>query len=205
MLSKITSLTDDEELAGKKGALEMLAHYGVYKDVPADQCHDLKELRARWEPQTRGEQVKWRYVAQEFKWMETRDDVFAASSSAQTSRMVDFVSIKEEGYGTFVADCVKAYYQADQLKEVCVKPPLEYLRLLEKLGKDSNVMWKLLKMLPGQRAAGAGGIWTARQRLENEGLESSAGLSQFYYTKRFSSRCIWTTSTARVQRAPWRG
>ncbi len=52
--------------------------------------------------------MKWRYVAQELNWMETRDDVFAASSTAQTSRMVDFVSIKEDGYGAFVADCVKA-------------------------------------------------------------------------------------------------
>ena len=46
--------------------------------------------------------------------MEQPDDVFAASSSAQTSRLVDFVSIKEENHGTFIADCVKAYYQADQ-------------------------------------------------------------------------------------------
>ena len=122
LLSKISTLSDAEELEGKRGALAMLAHYGVYQDVPADECQGLKELRARWEPQTRGSEVKWRYVAQEFKWMETRDDVFAASSTAQTSRMVDFVSIKEDGYGTFVADCVKAYYQADQLEEVCETP-----------------------------------------------------------------------------------
>ncbi len=135
----------------------MLAHCGVYQDILADECQGLKELRARWEPQNRGCDVKWRYVAQEFKWLETRDDVFAASFTAQTSRMVDFVSIKEDGYGAFVADCVKAYYQAaDQLEEVGVKPPLEYLRLLEKLEKDSNMMRKLLKMLPGQRIAGAG-------------------------------------------------
>ncbi len=61
------------------------------------ECQGLKELRAKWESQSRGGDVKWRYVAQEFKWMETRDDVYAASSTAQTSRMVDFVSIKEDG------------------------------------------------------------------------------------------------------------
>jgi hypothetical protein len=38
LLSKISHLTDDEELEGKKGALEMLAHYGVYKDVPISEC-----------------------------------------------------------------------------------------------------------------------------------------------------------------------
>ena len=184
LLSKISTLSDAEELEGKRGALAMLAHYGVYKDVPADECQGMKELRARWEPQTRGSEVKWRYVAQEFKWMETRDDVFAASSTAQTSRMVDFVSIKEDGYGTFVADCVKAYYQADQLEEVCVKPPLEYLRLLEKLGKNSDVKWKLLKMLPGQRIAGAGWIATARKRLEAAGYENCQALPQFFYDRK---------------------
>ena len=35
--------------------------------------------------------------------MEARDDVFAASSTAQMSRAVDFVSIKEDGYGTAVS------------------------------------------------------------------------------------------------------
>ncbi len=73
----------------------MLAHHGVYQDVLVDERHGLKELRARWESQTRGGDVTWRYVAQEFTWMVTGDDVFAASTTAQTSRMVDFVSIKE--------------------------------------------------------------------------------------------------------------
>ena len=183
MLSKISGLTDEQELAGKKEVLEMLAHYGVYEDIPTADAQCMKELRARWEPQARGDIVKWRYVAQEFKWMETRDDVFAASSTAQMSRMVDFVSIKEEGYGTFFADCVKAYYQADQLEEVCVKPPKEYLRLLEKLGRDPDVMWKLRKMLPGQRIAGAGWIATARTRLEAKQYENNAALPQFYYDR----------------------
>ncbi len=57
--------------------------------------------------------MKWRCIAREFKWMELRDDVFAASSTAQTSQLVDFVSIKEENHGTVMGDCVKAYYQAE--------------------------------------------------------------------------------------------
>jgi hypothetical protein len=167
-------------LLGKKEVLATLAHYGVYEDIPTSACSGLKELRARWEPQTRGEAVKWRYVAQEFKWMETRDDVFAASSTAQMSRMVDFVSMKEDGHGTFVADCVKAYYQAEQTEEVCVKPPVEYLRLLAKLGRSTDIMWKLKRMLPGQRVAGAGWIATARKRLEGRNYENCPGLPQFY-------------------------
>ena len=73
MLSKVSGLSDDEELAGKKEVLEMLAHYGVYEDIPMAQAKDIKELRARWEPQTKGDIVKWRCVAKELKRMETRD------------------------------------------------------------------------------------------------------------------------------------
>lgn len=176
LLTKASDVSDEDELTGKKAVLEMLAHCGVYEDVPTEQFTNLKDLRARWEPQKRGSEVKWRYVAQEFKWMERRDDVFAASSTAQMSRMIDFVSTKEEEHGTFVADCVKAYYQADQLEEVCVRLPIEYLRLLEKHGKNSDVMWKLHKMLPGQRIARAGWVTTARKRLESHGYEQCHAL-----------------------------
>ncbi len=79
-MSKVSGLTDEQALEGKKHVLEMLAHYGVYQDISATECKGMKELRARWEPRARGDVVKWRYVAQEFKWVETRDDVFAASS-----------------------------------------------------------------------------------------------------------------------------
>ncbi len=47
LLSKIIGLTDEEELEGKKKVLEMMAHYGVYKNVPVHECQGLKELRAR--------------------------------------------------------------------------------------------------------------------------------------------------------------
>lgn len=141
-------------------------------------------MRARWGPQKRGSEGKWRYVAQEFKWMENRDDVFAASSTAQMSRMIDFVSMKEEAHGTFVTDCVKAYYQADQLEAVCVRPPIEYLRLLEKLGENSDVMWTLHRVLRGQRIASAGRVTTARKSLESQGYENCQALPQFFLGRR---------------------
>ena len=97
-----SGLDPAEELKGKREALEVLAHYGVHEDIPRSQSGHLKKIRARWEPQMRGGQCEWRYVAQEFKWMEHRGDVFAASSTAQTSRLVDFVSIKGEETGAFV-------------------------------------------------------------------------------------------------------
>ena len=78
---------------------------------------------------------------------------------------------------------MKACYQADQTEEVCVEPPAEYLALLAELGRPTDVVWKLLKMLPGQRAAGAGWIKTARARLEGEGFECCPALPQFYFRR----------------------
>eukprot|EP00959_Pyramimonas_sp_CCMP1952_P051152 1069197-Pyramimonas_sp.AAC.1 len=67
------------ELMGKRDALEVLAHCGVHKDIPRGESRKFKMIKARWEPQMRGGVCTWRCVAQEFKWMEQRSDVFAAS------------------------------------------------------------------------------------------------------------------------------
>ncbi len=56
-----------EARAGKKAALEMLEHCAVFEARPIDECDGVKRLRARLEPQQRGDEIKWRYVAQEFK------------------------------------------------------------------------------------------------------------------------------------------
>ena len=79
-----------------------------------------------------------------------------------------------------VADCVKAYYQADQTEEVCVAPPAEYLALRAAQGLSTDALWYLRKTLPGQRTGGAAWIATARGRLENRGYERNAASPQFY-------------------------
>ena len=126
-----------------------------------------------------GTEDKWRYVAQEFAWQEQRDDCFAAASTSQTSRIVDFIALKE-GWTTFGADCVKAYYQSEQLEKVCVKPPAEYIELLRLAGRPTDIVWKLHKMLPGQRLGGRGWVETATKRLEGEGFVRCEALPQFF-------------------------
>ena len=66
----------------KREAIEMLVHYGVFEDVTSAEAEEtgLRLIRARWEQQMRGSEEKWRYVAQEFKWQEVRDDCFVAAS-----------------------------------------------------------------------------------------------------------------------------
>ena len=111
--------------------------------------------------------------------MEERDDCFAAASTATTAKVIDFLGLKFDDGVTFVADCVKAYYQADQIEEVCVAPPAEYLALRAAQGLRTNVLWYLHKMLPGQRTGGAAWIATARSRIEALGYERNLPCPQF--------------------------
>ena len=55
VLKRSSDLEPETELAGKKAALDMLAHYGLHEDVPRSESGDLKRLRARWGPQKRRE------------------------------------------------------------------------------------------------------------------------------------------------------
>ena len=173
-----------EALAGKRKALEMLKHYGVYETRPRGECKHMKPIRARWEPQYNGDAVKqWRYVAQGFKWMENRDDVFAASSNAATSKMLDFVCLKERNNVTFNADVVKAYYQADQTEEVYVEAPKEFKMLMESEGMDTDVVCVLHKMLPGQRTAAAGWVAKATKTLVAMDFERCPQQPQFFFRR----------------------
>ena len=47
-----------------------------------------------------------------------------------------------------------AYYQASEHEEVVVEPAPEYLERLAGAGKDTNVLWRLRRQLPGRRSAG---------------------------------------------------
>ena len=111
--------------------------------------------------------------------MEVRDDCFAAASTSQTSRTIDYIALKE-GWSTFGADCVKAYYQTPQLEKVAVRPPPEYLELLAREGRRTDVLWRLHKMLPGQRVGGRGWVDYASDRLCKERFERCEALPQFF-------------------------
>ena len=54
----------------KQEAISVMAQYTVFEDTPIDEAGDLELIRARWERQQRGDEVKWRYVAQQFAWMD---------------------------------------------------------------------------------------------------------------------------------------
>ena len=46
-----------------------------------------------------------------------------------------------------------AYCQAPEHEEVVVVPAPEYLECLAKAGRDTEIVWRLRRQLPGSRAA----------------------------------------------------
>ena len=167
--------------AAKQVGLNMLAHYGVYEDRErAELGPTTRTIRARWENQQREDgTVKSRYVAQDFAWLEEREDVFACCSTHSTARVVDFIGVKH-GYPTAIADCLSAYYQAVQLEDVAVEAPKEYVELRAQRGETTTIVWVLRKTLPGQRAGAAAWLATVARRLEGEGMERCPSHPEFF-------------------------
>ena len=58
------------------------------------------------------------------------------------------------GLETFVADAVDAYWQALEHEEVVVELAHEYFARLAKAGRDTDIVSRLRRQLPGRRAAG---------------------------------------------------
>ena len=61
--------------------------------------------------------------------------------------MMDVLALKM-GLETFEADAVDAYSQAPEYEEVAP----EYLERLAKAGRDTDIVWRLRRELPGRRA-----------------------------------------------------
>ena len=81
------------------------------------------------------------------------EDLFSPGATHSASRVTDFLALKM-GLETFEADAVDAYYQAPEHEEVVVEPALEYLERRAKGGRDTDIVWRLRRQLPGRRAAG---------------------------------------------------
>ena len=75
-----------------------------------------------------------------------RTDLFAPSSGANTSRIVDLVAVKR-GHDTFIVDITCAFFHAPEEEECYVQPPQEWLEARPE--DDRDVVWRLKKQLYG--------------------------------------------------------
>eukprot|EP00971_Amphidinium_carterae_P119818 2373508-Amphidinium_carterae.1 len=64
----------DEVREGKIKHLEILEEFGVFDVISEEEASVMKKVSTKWEIAARGGNVKCRFVAREFKWLEERDD-----------------------------------------------------------------------------------------------------------------------------------
>ena len=140
----------------EKGLDSLLAH-GVVEDMKREDAKGFKTLMTRWDKRWRmkdgGWKMKVRFVGREYKWAEHREDIFSLGATLSASRVIDFLALKM-GLETFEVDAVDAHYQAPEHEEVVVEPAPEHLERLAKAGRDTDIVWRLRRQLPGRRAAG---------------------------------------------------
>ena len=131
--------------------------FGVGKDTPVGK-QTGKFIAARWEKVPKwGEENDWivkaRWVGREYKWQEFRDDLHTPGAGASSSRVIDRMACERE-VPTFIGEASDAFFHADEEEPAWKRPPPEYLERRRKAKKDTNILWQLLKTLPGRRAAG---------------------------------------------------
>jgi len=155
-----TEYTDEEVAKGKIKGLDLLDQFEVYKVVDEEITRGKPFVDTKWEISWRAGELKCRMVGREYKWSVDRDDVFAPASSSLTSRVVDYIAMKDDldesdPMCTFVVDCTSAFYQTPEEEEAYVLPPVEWMEARRAAGLSTAVRWQLKKQLPGRRAAGA--------------------------------------------------
>ena len=96
--------------------------------------------------------MKVRFVGRENKWAEHREDLFSPAPTYSGGRVIDFLALKL-GWETFEIGAVGANHQAPEHEGVVERAP-EYLERLARAGKDTDIVWRLRRQLPGRRAAG---------------------------------------------------
>ena len=98
------------------------------------------------------------------------------------SRVIDFLALKL-GLGTFEADAVDAYCEVFEHEEVVVELAPEYLERLAKAGRDTDIVCRLRRQLPGRRAAGQSWVEHVAGILVNKlGFVRCTTAPQFYWS-----------------------
>jgi len=101
-------------MEGKVVGLNLLDEFQVYDVAPKAAAFGKKKVDTKWEISMRAGALKCRLVGREFKTLEDRDDLFAPGSTASTSRMVDYLALKDDDdiddpIVKFIGDMISAY------------------------------------------------------------------------------------------------
>ena len=115
-------------------------------------------------------------------WRVHRDDLFSIGATHSAGLMIDFLALKM-GLEKFEAGAVDAYCQALEYEEVVLEPAPEYFERIAKAGRDTNIVWRLRRQLPGRRAAGQSWVEHLAGILVNKlGFERCTTAPQFHWS-----------------------
>ncbi|CAK0861993.1 unnamed protein product [Prorocentrum cordatum] len=86
-----------EEAAEAPGkGLKLCDEFGICSVHPRATADSKKKVDTKWEKKDRAGVLKYGLVGREFAWLEERDDIFAPGSTSLTSRIIDFLSQKDD-------------------------------------------------------------------------------------------------------------
>ncbi|CAK0818910.1 unnamed protein product [Prorocentrum cordatum] len=143
--------------AGKCNDINAMQEIDVFEAVSPDEIDSTwTRLSTKWVYQEKGEEIRCRFVAREFKGMDPeREGLFTPASEPTTGRLIDFKAVKRD-QPTIIIDAVNAYFHADQDRLVAVVPPREWVEAEALKGNTTRTMWRMKKKLYGEGDASRG-------------------------------------------------
>ena len=100
----------------------------VYELVDDEVARTHKKLSTKWHTVRKSEgTVRSRFVAREFRSLEVKMDLFAASGTAVTAKLIVTIAAKKQWW-TMTGDISNAFLHApEEVDVVCTPPPEWYL------------------------------------------------------------------------------
>eukprot|EP00971_Amphidinium_carterae_P278396 5526369-Amphidinium_carterae.1 len=163
---------------GKKLELDFCEAWDIFEPVLLESHMTLEDCKWILRVET-DYSVRARLVARQYRWKSKREDLFAPSSTNNTSRVIDLIAVKK-GYCTCTADATRAFFQVPQ-EELCyVQPPMEWIQRWMEKGGDASTVWRMKRWLYGQRKAPVAWIDWEAEVLESEGCVRDPAAPHFY-------------------------
>jgi len=165
--------------------INTLEEYEVFAIVKADQARGKKFITPKWVFTNKYYGWKARLCARDLKaftwWLR---GLFAASSQPSSGRIIDFIGLKRR-WLPFEIDAESAYLNVPETEECYMRPPKEWIDNEERQKRDTDVVWKLLKMLYGRRTAGQAWVEWFSEKLILIGALRCPEAPQFFFLPRW--------------------
>eukprot|EP00971_Amphidinium_carterae_P010713 211639-Amphidinium_carterae.3 len=172
---------EQDILLEKRKELLMFEEWDAFKLVPPEETYPMKFVDVRWVVDWRGtDGWRCRCVVREYRWLEYRDDPFAATTSSNTARLIDGIAVCKK-QPTFTSHATKAYLQVPEEELIYVKPPEEYRELLRERGLREDLCWQMTKVIYGRRTTATKWVHHVSSMMKRHGFVSFAGCPYLFY------------------------